>query len=133
MVKVMIVENSAKPCLSLKNLLSSLNFDIIFKTNNGFEAIEQYGVVNPDLLLLDLVLSKSDGITVLREIKKTHPKSKIIIITLQPEKKLLEECYDLGVEACFIIPYKLKEFVICVTKVCDSTNTKSKVAPIIIE
>jgi len=131
MVKVMIVENSAKPCLSLKNLLSSLNFDIVFKTNNGFEAIEKYNVVNPDLLFLDLVLSKSDGINVLKEIKKTHPKSKIIIITLQSDKKLLEECINLGAEEFFTVPFKLKEFVNCVTRVCDSTNPKSKVAPVI--
>lgn len=133
MVKVMIVENSSKPYLSLKNLLSSLNFDIVFKTSNGFEATEKYDVVNPDLLLLDLALSKGDGINVLKEIKKAHPKSKIIIITIQSDKNLLKECNTLGAEACFTIPYKLKEFVTCVTKVCNSTNTKSKVAPVIVE
>ncbi|MDH3611416.1 MAG: response regulator [Nitrosopumilus sp.] len=133
MVKVMIVENSAKPCFSLKNLLPSINFDIAFKTSNGFEAIEKYDTINPDLLLLDLILSKGDGKNVLKEIKKTHPTSKIIIITLQSNKKLIEECSDLGAEACFTIPYKLKEFVTFVTNVIDSSKTKSKVAPVIID
>ena len=129
----MVVENSAKPCFSLKNLLPSINFDIAFETSNGFEAIEKYAVINPDLILLDLVLSKGDGKNVLKEIKKIHPTSKIIIITLQSDKNLLDECRDLGAEACFTIPYKLKEFVAFVTNLCNSSQTKSKVAPVILD
>ena len=129
----MIVENSAKPYNSVKKLLSSINYDIEFETSNGFEAIEKYDIVNPDLLLLDLVLSKSDGKNVLKEIKKRHPESKIIIITLQSDKKLLDECYDSGAEACFTIPYKLKDFVTFVTSLSDSSKATNKVAPVILD
>ncbi len=77
MARVMIVENSEKPCLSAKQLLSSINYEIVYETSNGFEAIEKYGLVKPDLLLLDLDLSKYDGVSVLNEIKKKHPEAKI--------------------------------------------------------
>ena len=45
MVKVMIVENPEKPCFSAKNLLSSINYDVVFETGNGYEAIEKYGIL----------------------------------------------------------------------------------------
>ena len=70
MTNVMIVENSEKPRLSAKNLLSSINYEIVFQTSNGYEAIEKYALMKPDLLLLDLNLSKHDGLSVLKEIKK---------------------------------------------------------------
>ena len=60
MTSVMIVENSEKPCQSVKKLLSSINYEIVFLTSNGYEAIEKYGIVKPDLLLLDITLSKHD-------------------------------------------------------------------------
>ncbi len=129
----MIVENSEKPCKSAKNLLSSLNYEIVFQTSNGYEAIEKYGIVKPDLLLLDIILSKHDGLSVLKEIKKNHPESKIIITTLLPNKDLLEECTKFGANACITIPYKLKDFVTLVTSVCNSSKTKPKVAPVITE
>jgi two-component system chemotaxis response regulator CheY len=133
MTNVMIVENSEKPCLSAKNLLSSINYEIVFQTSNGYEAIEKYGLIKPDLLLLDLNLSKHDGLSVLKEIKKNHPESKIIITTLLPNKAILEECIKFGANACVTIPYKLKDFVTLVTAICNSSTTKPKVAPVIID
>ena len=133
MTNVMIVENSEKPCLSAKNLLSSINYEIVFQTSNGYEAIEKYALMKPDLLLLDLNLSKHDGLSVLKEIKKNHPESKIIILTLLDDTKLLDECYNLGATTCITIPYKLKDFVTLVTSVGDSLIPTPKVAPVIIE
>lgn len=133
MVKVMIVENSSKPWVSMKMLLSSINYDIVYQTSNGYEAIEKFKVTNPDILLLDLVLSKGDGKSVLQEIKKNYPQSKIIIITLQSDKNLIDECYNLGAEACFTIPYKMKDFVNFITKLSDSSKATSEIAPIIFD
>ncbi len=129
----MIVENSKNPCRSAKKLLSSINYEIVFATNNGYEAIEKYDVVKPDLLLLDLVLSKYDGVSVLKTIKKNHPESKIIILSLPTDKKLIDECYNSGAIQCITIPYKLKDFVTLVTSICNSPKTSPKVAPVIFE
>jgi two-component system chemotaxis response regulator CheY len=133
MTSVMIVENPEKPCLSAKKLLSSINYDIVFQTSNGYEAIEKYGILKPDLLLLDIVLSKHDGLSVLKELKNKYPESKIIITTMLPDKEILAECTKSGANACVTIPYKLKDFVTLVTSVCNSSKPKPKVAPIIIE
>ena len=133
MARVMIVENSEKPCKSVKKLLSSINYEIVCETSNGYEAIEKYAMIKPDLLLLDITLSKYDGLSVLKEIKKNHPESKIIITTLLPDTKLLGECEKSGAHACLTIPYKLKDFVTLVTSICDSPQTKFKVAPVITE
>ena len=133
MARVMIVENSEKPCWSAKKLLSSINYEIVFETGNGYEAIEKYGIVKPDLLLLDLVLSKYDGVNVLKEIKKNHPESKIIIITLHSNPKLLDECNKSGANACITIPYNLKDFVTFVTTICNAPQIMPKVAPVIVD
>jgi len=133
MARVMIVENSEKPCWSAKKLLSSINYEIVSETGNGYEAIEKYGLVKPDLLLLDLVLSKYDGLSVLKEIKKNYPESNIIIITLHSNTKLLDECNKSGANACITIPYNLKDFVTLVTTICNSPQITPKVAPVIID
>lgn len=129
----MVVENSEKPFWLAKKLVSAINHEIVYETGNGYEAIEKYNIIKPDLLLLDLILSKNDGLSVLKEIKKNHPESKIIIITLLPDPKILEACIKLGAHACVIIPFKMKDFVNLVTDVCNSPIEKSKTAPVIIE
>ena len=129
----MVVENSEKPFWLAKKLVSAINHEIVYETGNGYEAIEKYNIIKPDLLLLDLILSKNDGLSVLKEIKKNHPESKIIIITLLQDPKILEDCIKLGAHACVTIPFKMKDFVTLVTDVCNSPTEKSKTAPVIIE
>ena len=129
----MIVENSEKPLNSARKLLSSINYEIVFETSNGFEAIEKYGLVKPDLLLLDLNLSKSNGLNVLKEIKKIHPESNVIILTLNHKRRLLEECHNSGASACITIPYKLQDFISIVTTVNKTPKTAPKIAPVITE
>jgi len=133
MARLMVVENSEKPFWLAKKLVSATNHEIVYETGNGYEAIEKYNIIQPDLLLLDLMLSKNDGLSVLKEIKKSHPESKIIIVTLLPDPKLLEDCIKLGAHACVTIPYKMKDFVNLVTDVCNLPIEKSKTAPVIIE
>ena len=129
----MVVENSERPFWSAKKLLTSINYDIVFQTSNGFEAIEKYPVIKPDLVLLDISLSKSDGMNVIREITKNHSDSKIIVLTLLSDGKLIEECKKLGAKDCITIPYKLKEFVTLVTRISNSSQSKSKVAPVLLD
>ncbi len=133
MARLMVVENSEKPFWLAKKLVSAISHEIVYETGNGYEAIEKYNVIKPDLLLLDLMLSKNDGLSVLKEIKKSHPESKIIIVTLLPDPNIIEDCIKLGAHACVTIPFKLKDFVNLVTDVCNSPIEKSKTAPVIIE
>ena len=131
MPSVMIVENTSKPLRSTKKLLSSINFDISFVTGNGFEAIEKYDVIKPDLLILDLKLSKNDGPSVLKEIKKKHPESQIIIVSTISDSQVYEECINQGARTCLTVPFNMKEFVSLVTNLGDAPQTKSKVAPVL--
>jgi len=133
MSRVMIVENSEKPCISVKKLLALINYEIVFETSNGYEAIEKYGVLKPDLLLLDITVLQFDVLGVLKEIKKNHPDSKVIIVTLHPDKNLYEECGISGADACITLPYKLKDFVSLVTSLCRSRPVQARVAPVIVD
>ena len=54
---------------------------VIGTASNGEEAVEKGKELNPDILLLDVVMPKKDGIEVLRELRNTRPYIKIIIIS----------------------------------------------------
>ena len=129
---MMVVENSEKPLWLVKKLLSSINYDIAFETNNGFEAVEKYPVIQPDIVICDLTLSKSDGLNVLKEIKKSHSESKIVIVNSLHNKKL-DECRMAGANACFSSPFSMKEFVTQIIGLHNVSKIDSKVAPVILD
>ena len=129
---VMIVENSDKPLWMVKKLLSSINCEVTFETDNGFEAVEKYSIVQPDLVISDLMLSKSNGSDVLKEIKKNHPESKIIIVS-SIQGIQLDECRDSGASACISVPFSMKEFVSQIISIGQSDKQNPKIAPVILD
>lgn len=127
---VMVVENSDKPLWLVKKLLSSINCDVTFETDNGFEAVEKYPIIQPDLVISDLVLSKNDGLNVLKEIKKNHPESKVVIVSSIQGPKF-DECQTSGANACLTIPFSMKEFVTLISGIEKPLKSDSKVAPVL--
>lgn len=58
-----------------------------------------------DLVLLDLMLPKKDGVQILRDLKVTPPKSAnltIVVLTNLGQDVVIKECFDLGAEGYLI-------------------------------
>ena len=133
MPRIMIVENSCKPLWFAKKLLSSLNFEIVFETGNGYEAIEKYELIKPDFIILDLKLTKNEGQNVLKEIKKINSQAKIIVITSSCDEKQFNESLDNGALAVLKIPFKVQEFLTLVTHKDLKYEQDSFVSPVILD
>lgn len=58
-----------------------------------------------NLVLLDLMLPKKDGVQILRELKARPPKSSqinIVVLTNLGQDAVIKECFDLGAEGYLI-------------------------------
>ena len=66
-IKVLIADGSEAFCGHLKNELQQLDgYDLVGTAADGEEAVRLLEATKPDILVLDLMLAKRDGISVLR-------------------------------------------------------------------
>jgi len=105
MARVMIADDSEAVRLILKDIVSSDKHELVAEAADGVETIEKFTASKPDLLLLDVAMPKKDGLTVLKEIKKTHPNAKIIIITALEEMTMVQDCVAAGALAYIMKPF----------------------------
>jgi two-component system invasion response regulator UvrY len=56
------------------------------EAENGHDALKQIKEKEFDLILLDISMPGSDGLEVIREIKKSKPDIPVLILTIHPEK-----------------------------------------------
>ncbi|MDD4698978.1 MAG: response regulator transcription factor [Oscillospiraceae bacterium] len=105
--KVLIVDDDSNICELLRLYLEKDGYETIV-ANDGEQAIKKYELVNPDLILLDIMLPKLDGWQVCREIRK---KSQVPIIMLTAKGETFDKILglELGADDYVSKPFDTKE------------------------
>lgn len=79
MKKILVVDDEKPISDIVKFNLTKEGYEV-YTAYDGEEALEKVAEVDPDLILLDLMLPKMDGLEVAREVRKTHDMP-IIMVT----------------------------------------------------
>ncbi|MDY6881025.1 MAG: ATP-binding protein [Desulfatiglans sp.] len=78
--KVMIVDDERPALDSLAKLIERLGYRA-FPVNNPLEAVSGYIEWSPDMVIMDRSMPEMDGVACIKELIKTDPDAKIIIIS----------------------------------------------------
>lgn len=84
-VKLLIAEDSSYQRKVISDMLSEHpQIEVVDVARNGEDAIEKIERSNPDVLLLDLIMPKMDGLTLYRYLSKHYPVPTIVFSALDP-------------------------------------------------
>jgi DNA-binding NarL/FixJ family response regulator len=89
---------------------------LVGEAGNGAEAVEQYRLLRPDVVLMDLRMPVMDGIEATRQIRQINADARIIALTSYDGDQDIYKAIEVGVRG-----YILKEMVH--TKVIDAIQT----------
>ena len=81
-IKILIADDHAIVRMGLTSLLSTqVGFEVIGDAEDGEMAVQKAVELKPDVIIMDIMMPKMDGITATAEIHKILPEAKIIILT----------------------------------------------------
>ena len=82
MIRVVLVDDHAVVRQGLRFLLEQQSdIEVVGEGKDGAQGVDIVTSLLPDVVLLDLLMPKMDGITAVREMKRTTPSTQIIILT----------------------------------------------------
>ena len=126
--KIMIVDDDA----NIAELISLYLLKECYETlivNDGEEALKQFPIFKPNLVLLDLMLPGIDGYQVCRELRAASP---IPIIMLSAKGEIFDKVLglELGADDYMIKPFDSKELVARVKAVLRRYQAPAQTAPV---
>ena len=74
-------------------------FEIVGETQNGAQVLPLVGQTGPDLVVLDVRMPNMDGLQCLEEIRRRHPKIKVVMLSASTTPDLIEEALRRGASA----------------------------------
>jgi two-component system, chemotaxis family, chemotaxis protein CheY len=119
----MICDDARFMLMVIERLFNKLGHEVVHRAINGEEAIEKYMQhwSEIDLITLDVVMPKLDGIRVLKRILSINPNAKIIMVTSISNRHIVDGALKLGAKDFVTKPFRLSEFVSVINRVLMSS------------
>ena len=111
MANILIVDDSTYLRVMIKKILRKLGHTIIAEANNGEEALVAYKQHRPDLVTMDIVMPKLNGLVAVKQILQMDSNANIIIVTALGHEPMIRQAIKLGAKDFVIKPFKQDELV----------------------
>ena len=110
MTRVLVVEDNEDLAFGLRNNLEIEGYDVTV-TADGEAGLHEALHGNPDLIVLDLMLPKKDGLRVLREIRDVRKEVPVMLLTARGEEVDKVRGLRLGADDYVTKPYGVMELL----------------------
>lgn len=97
-IRTMIVDDHAVVRSGYRSYLEQLpGFEVVAEAACANEAYAQYKRLQPDVVIMDIMLQGASGIDASRRILAVHPAARILIFSMYASPVLLQQALDVGV------------------------------------
>lgn len=117
MVSVIVVDDEKDVAEVLCEFLKIKGVDVIGRGKNGKQALELYKELNPDIVIMDLVMPEYDGFFGIKHIRDYDPTSKIMIISASLTQTYVQQLLEMNVNSISLKPYDLNNVIDLINKV----------------
>ncbi len=101
-MKVLIVDDHILVRDGLRSLLEARGIEVVGEATNGEEAVELARELKPDIVLMDLMMPKMDGIEATKLISAELPEVRVVVLTASEEEEDLFEAIRSGASGYII-------------------------------
>ncbi len=121
-VRLLVVDDNKNLVDMVKEYFkNSSNIEVLFEAYDGEEGIEiiQREKDNYDVIMLDLIMPKKDGLYVLEEMKKRGIEKQIVVTTSYNASDVIRKVSELGVSYFILKPFDLNDLE---KRILDTAN-----------
>jgi two-component system chemotaxis response regulator CheY len=115
--KILIVDDSPQIRKSLRGILEKNNYEVIGEAGSGTEAIKQYNLLSPDIVMLDIIMPQLGGIETLRMLHAINKDVKIIMVSALDSVERVKECLKAGANYYILKPFEEEKILDIIIKV----------------
>lgn len=109
--KILLVEDEPSLAMILKDTLKSQGYEVLHSID-GQDALETYFDNKPDLIVLDVMLPKTNGYSVAKTIRNTDQLTPIIFLTAKSQVKDLVLGFESGGNDYLRKPFSIEELIV---------------------
>ncbi len=104
--RVLIVDDALIIRKRIRDIAESAGWEIAGEAKNGEEAVAMFDSERPDLVTLDIVMPKMDGVAALKQMMQHDPSARVVMVSAVNQKDKLAECIQAGAIDFIVKPFE---------------------------
>ncbi|MCK5682149.1 response regulator transcription factor [bacterium] len=109
-MKILLVEDDRQLLEQVKNLLKEQRY-LVDTATDGSQALDKIFAESYDLILLDIMLPKVDGLTILQEMRQANIVTPVLLLTAMGSVEDRVKGLDLGADDYLAKPFSIAELL----------------------
>jgi NarL family two-component system response regulator LiaR len=102
-IRILIADDHAVVRQGLLALIQTEEgMEVVGEAGDGAQAVELAATLRPDVILLDLVMPRMDGIEAIRGIRRNDPEARILVLTSFSEDEKVLTAIEVGAVGCLL-------------------------------
>ncbi|MGI6537415.1 MAG: sporulation transcription factor Spo0A [Caldicoprobacterales bacterium] len=127
-ISILIADDNKDFCNIIAEYLSKQDdMEVVAVAYDGVEALDLIHKLQPDLVVLDIIMPQMDGLGVLEKLneEKMEQKPKIIILSAVGQDKITQRAISLGADYYIVKPFNLEIFLRRIRELTFHQHTSS--------
>jgi len=116
MARILVVDDAVFMRTRCGKILRDAGHEV-FEAGDGAEAIESFGALAPDVVLMDITMPTMDGISALKEIIAKDPGARVIMVSAMGQQSMVMEALKAGAKEFVVKPYQPDQLMAAIQKV----------------
>jgi DNA-binding NarL/FixJ family response regulator len=121
-IRVLVVDDHPMVREGLRSMLDGPEIEVVAETGTAAGAMEAAERTRPDVVLLDIELADGDGLGVLAAIMARMPDTRVLIVTMHDESRLVRQAIETGAAGYVLKGVSRRELLAAVRAVRDGES-----------
>ena len=117
-IRILLADDHALVRQGLKAFLERQGFQVVCEASNGQEALRMAEKTRPDVAILDINMPVLNGLDAAREIQKSSPKTKVVLLTKHDDDWYVREALRAGVRGYVLKIQVADDLIHAIQEVC---------------
>jgi two-component system chemotaxis response regulator CheY len=119
-VRILVADDADFMYEMLENLIDKNRFEVIGYAADGEEAVKKFKDLSPDLVTMDILMPRMNGIKSIKEIRRVNPRARVLVISALSDPDLVKEAMAAGASDYITKPFSVSDLKARISKVMDA-------------
>jgi len=104
--RVLIVDDALIMRKRIRQIAEEAGWQVAGEAKDGEEALVLYEREKPDLVTMDIVMPKMDGVSALQQLIQDDPHARVVMVSAVNQKEKLAQCIQAGAIDFIVKPFE---------------------------